>query len=346
MDRNICLIYLGKRGGGARLTRDIALDLIKSGVSPDIIYRENSEFADFFQSTGGVTIPIKLPKSNVLLIAFGIKYVRKILNEIVSTIKKTGILVFVMPHPLNKHLLKKLSRIESSVTTVSIIHDDKAHSGEIWPSRREIQKNINNSEIVIFLSNYVKNQFEHRKNFLVSQLEALPLLDTFSQNKNNRQIVVPGRIKKYKNIVGIYKIAESLNTIFEVRIVGFGKLPKEKSPSNVLIENKWIDAFEFDKIIAESAAILNLYTESTQSGPIAIAKAYGVPIIYNGEGGTVEQIEDYPNKILALNEMVDVTSLMDSLRSFKRDTNRPGDIQRMKITKLLLSLRETENQSS
>lgn len=342
MNKELTLVYLGRQGGGARLTRDIAFDLEKSRVHANVVYRENCEFADYFESLPGIKIPVSLPKSFLVMILLGHRFVTLIHKKIEQEFREPTNFVFIMPHPLNLKLLKKLSRTQKFYTTISIIHDDKAHKGELWPTRQTMKKIIKTSEKIIFLSHSVHQKFRNQSKFLVSQLESIPLVDKPNRSSQDNVIVVPGRIKKYKNISGVLRFAKQLSPKYRVKIVGKGRLPKRKTPSNVLIENNWIDALEFDRIIANSTALLSLYSEATQSGPIAIAKAYEVPVISNGVGGISEQLIDYQKKILIKDEKFDQDAFEQQLRLFLPSTIQQQIWPKMSITKLLLSNLEGE----
>jgi glycosyltransferase involved in cell wall biosynthesis len=252
-------------------------------------------------------------------------------------LKNSSNFVFVMPHPLNFKLLKKFSKSRFNYVTTSIIHDDKAHKGEFWPTKRSIKKIINVSTRNIFLSNFVFSKFKEQANFRLSELEALPLLSLSSKKTDRNSMVVAGRIRKYKNIAGVFEFANEIGPRFQIKIVGSGKFPTKKLPPNVSIENKWLDAIEFDRTIANASALLNLYTEATQSGPIAIAKAYKIPIIYNGVGGTKEQLESYPKKILLKDGKLNINRFENILAESEISENELASWPQMRITQMLVS---------
>jgi len=336
MKKALTLVYLGRQGGGARLTRDIAFDLEKSKVDANIVYRKNCEFSDYFESLSGTRIPVSLPKSVPLMILLGDHLVKLLHKRIKQEFREPTDFVFIMPHPLNLRLLKKLSKPEKFYSTISIIHDDKAHKGEFWPTRKIIEKIIQASEKNVFLSHSVHLKFRNQSNFFVSKLEAIPLIGKPKQPSQDNVLIVPGRIKKYKNISGVFEFAKQVSPKYCVKIVGKGRLPMGSTPQNILIENKWVDAFEFDRIIANSTALLNLYSEATQSGPIAIAKAYGIPVISNGVGGTSEQLINYQKKVLIQDVKIDAIALEQQLKLLAPVTIEHEVWPKMSITKMLL----------
>lgn len=337
MNQDVTLIYLGFRGGGARLTRDISFDLENAGIFPNIVYRRECEFAEYFKQTHGICVPIDLPKNKLRMLLFCNHYSKMIFKRISQELVSSQNFIFVMPHPLNYNLLKKLSRGHRNISTTSIIHDDRAHSGEIWPTKGTIKRLIKQSSKIVFLSYSVCVKFKMQKKFFVSELEALPLLNSTESASQENTLIVPGRIKKYKNILGIFDFARQLESKYTIRIVGSGKLPKENPPKNVFIENTWMSTIDFDKLICNSSALVSLYSEATQSGPIAIAKAYGVPIIANGLGGTIEQLENYPRKLILKNVNVNVEAVTRLINTPRIDEKNHKYWPKMRISQHFIS---------
>lgn len=337
MKLDITLLYLGNRGGGARLTRDIALDLESAGIFPNIVYRSDCEFAEFFDKTQGIRVALDLPQNKLRMLVCANFYSKMICTRLLQELKDSKNYVFIMPHPYQSRLLRCLSKVGKKISTTSLIHDDKAHFGELWPTRKFIKRIIRRSSNVVFLSNSVQSKFRNQSNFSVSKLEALPLLKLGNSLLKENILVVPGRIRKYKNILGIFDFARQVEPNYLIKIAGSGKLPKKKVPRNVSIENKWFNPIEFDSLICNSSALVSLYSEATQSGPIAIAKAYGVPIITNGKGGTLEQLDTYSRKLLIKDGKVDI----DAVNKLVQPPRIPEDLSliwpKMHITQLLIS---------
>ena len=293
----LAVIYLGTRGGGSRLLRDIYLDFKNSGQSIKVFFKKNSEFSDQFLADKNSFFQIELPKNNffrfIFIPYFAYKNVVKIKHKFPSLEK----VVFVMEHPYNKWFITFLT-YKKEIFIVSVLHDRKSHKGQFWPTKRMWTTLIKKSDRVIFLSEYVMKGFEYQEKFIKSKLQVLRLLEEPLPERDSNLIIVPGRIRRYKNIKSVLKFAKYIDSSQRVLIMGESKYKLKTMHPRVDIINKWFNATDFEFAIASSGALLNIYSEASQSGPIAIAMAYNIPIISNGQGGILEQISAYPYKLI------------------------------------------------
>lgn len=338
---NICIVYLGTKGGGARLTRDLYSDLRSNGNNSQIVHKEGSEFSEFYQHDPNLRLPIKLPSSKIFTLFLTTFKVKRIYDSILRFHIADTLFVFTMPHPYNQRLMRKLGKIRNC-KVLSVIHDDKAHLGEFWPTRRTMKRIISSSNYVIFMSKYVMSKFEFQSNYDFAILESLPLLKEPFPKACPEVILVPGRIKKYKKISNIVEMKRGFPDDYILKIVGAGKYPQTKHPDNVVVNNQWLTALEFDSEIAQAGVLLNLYAEATQSGPVAIAKAYGIPILSNFRGGIGEQLEDYSGAFY-VESVNDITKVMleriTSRRYFSKSRERSST---MLLTAKILQISKSE----
>jgi glycosyltransferase involved in cell wall biosynthesis len=302
---NISLIYLGTRGGGARLLRDLTVKWSEDSCLDSIFVREDCEF---FSDLKGDVYPLTLPANRLMLLVPSIR--RRIAKEILFELQKKSSqnILFVMSHPWNPFLLKILKK--SKINTISIIHDDRPHLGEFWPTRRHVLKEHEFSILIVFLSRYVAERFNHKKDRLVLDLQALPLLE--SQAKIKR-VVIPGRIRKYKGLLEVLSYLEHIPHDYEILIAGQGKfkIPRSLS-SRILLDNTWLSSFDFEKLIMESSHVLLPYVEATQSGIISIAKLYNCRVLINDVGGLREQLADYQNWALIPQNPKDLVNVLNA----------------------------------
>ena len=304
----IAIVYLGRKGGGARL----AFDLARAWENIDINFASYiAAKSEFISTTPGQLVPIPMPSTRFnIFFSFFLK--RRSILQIGKEIAKymPDLTVFVMPHPWNPVLMRFLRSKE--LRTAAIIHDHRSHLGEIWPSTFHIKSEIRSADSLIFLSQFVSNNVRSNKNRLIFQLESLPLSGI--PRTQTRTILVPGRIRKYKGLGRLVKLLEVLPIGFVFKVVGQGKLPKQiRNSKEIIFENSWLSAFDFDREIANAELILLPNVEATQSGIIALAKAYEKQVIATNVGGVSEQLLNYQNGLLAENN---IESLSLALKRF------------------------------
>jgi hypothetical protein len=302
---NISLIYLGTRGGGARLLRDLSIKWNSENRLGSIFVRQDCEFLSELK---GDVHQFRLPYSRLLLLTP--LYRRKFANSFIPLLQKgsSNNLLFIMSHPWNPYLLKRLNK--SRIQTISIIHDDRPHLGEIWPTRRHLLKEYKYADLVVFLSHHVAKSFNGKIGNLILSLDALPLVET---TPKIQRILVPGRIRKYKGLTSVFEHLMYVPTDYELVIAGQGKFKfRQTSERKIQLQNRWLSANDFETLIMESSHVLLPYLEATQSGVISIAKLYNCRILINDVGGLIEQLEYYQNWSLIPKNPQDILNVLDN----------------------------------
>jgi glycosyltransferase involved in cell wall biosynthesis len=302
---SISLIYLGRRGGGARLLRDLSIKWNSENRLGSIFVRNDCEF---FSDLKGDVHQFKLPRNGFLLLIPS--YRRKFAKVFIPLLEKgsSNNLLFIMSHPWNPYLLKKLSN--SRIQTISIIHDDRPHLGEVWPTRQHLLKEYSRAKLVVFLSHHVATSFNGKIGNLILSLDALPLVESKTKIK---RILVPGRIRKYKGLSKVIDYLKHVPDDYEILIAGQGKFKlAETSTRKIHLHNRWLTANDFEMLIMESSHVLLPYLEATQSGIISIAKLYNCRVLINDVGGLIEQLEDYQNWSLIPKNPQDISSVLDN----------------------------------
>ena len=110
-------------------------------------------------------------------------------------IKGEPLTVKIYADIINSLLFKKVIIFDAhSEVTPALINNC-----DVVSNHKFIEKIIQASDKNIFLSNSVHLKFRNQSNFLVSQLEAIPLIGKPKQPLQDNVLIVPGRIKKYKN---------------------------------------------------------------------------------------------------------------------------------------------------
>ena len=62
--------------------------------------------------------------------------------------------------------------------------------------------------------------------------------------------------------------------------------------TNVEIQNRWLDEAEIPGIFKRASIVVLPYTSGSQSGVLALAASFGLPVIATRAGGLGEQLED------------------------------------------------------
>jgi glycosyltransferase involved in cell wall biosynthesis len=294
----IGIVYLGRKGAGLELTRWMIQH-----------YEEEMQLCYSYVSSDA-TVPIKLesrPESVVSFRTFdSIKEIIvtplrpfKVANQIQGHIleHKVNTVIFTMPHIWDLIILYKLRNLPIKV--VSMIHDDKAHRGEIFPPSWFIKKILRSSDAIIFFSHFVKRQLGlEKKEQFVCSLPSLIESTKYPQPLIDKKgLLFIGRIKKYKGIstlMDAYRLLPEPRT--ELTIAGFGQINLDLD-SNVIFINRWLDDSEIIQRLNECEVLVLPYLEATQSGIIPIAMSLNTKIVYSIVGGLSEQLLPYSRKV-------------------------------------------------
>jgi glycosyltransferase involved in cell wall biosynthesis len=161
---------------------------------------------------------------------------------------------------------------------------------------------LNNKQREEFINRYKLN----KKNVSVSTLgiydyllrgKSVQLKDRFGPIGNPVQMILFGRINRYKGISNLLIAYESILSRYpDTRLIIAGKGDAEDSNivnmKNVIFVNRYIENEELSKLIMESSFVVCPYTDATQSGVIMTAFAFCKPVITTDVGGLKNFVED------------------------------------------------------
>jgi glycosyltransferase involved in cell wall biosynthesis len=202
-----------------------------------------------------------------------------------------------MPHIWDLIILHKLRNLP--VKVVTMIHDDTAHAGEIFPPSWFIRKISRSSDAIIFFSQCVKMQLglENKEQYVCS----LPCLIESASDKQplieKKGLLFIGRIKKYKGIsilIDAYRLLPQPRE--NLTIAGFGQINLDLD-SDIIFVNRWLENSEIIQMLNECEVLVLPYLEATQSGIIPIAISLNTKIVYSIVGGLSEQLLSYGRKV-------------------------------------------------
>jgi glycosyltransferase involved in cell wall biosynthesis len=113
-----------------------------------------------------------------------------------------------------------------------------------------------------------------------------------------------GRITSYKGLeilLQAFRIVRRTHSV-RLRIVGSGDMRPYRNAlrglDGVEVTNRWIAESEVDGFFREASIVVLPYTSGTQSGVVALAAAYSLPVISTRVGGIPEQVRDGESALL------------------------------------------------
>jgi glycosyltransferase involved in cell wall biosynthesis len=296
--RTILIIYLGRRGGGTTLTRDLATDLKSKGSGVFLIC--NSKNRDLVGigngiETLGIASPIaKNPFEFILRFIPDLYNVFRILKA-----RHFCLSVFTMPSPYDLVLNRILDK--AGVCIVRVIHDVVPHEGDFWPTTRTIRRLLKYSNFVITLSKWINDEL-WRNYGVVSTLSHLPPpqppheITPMRELAGLRYLLFFGRIKPYKGLDRLIEQWRALPDKSNVLLVvaGEGKIPLSEQHGDEIFFNRWLSEDEIWSLVNFSDAVVFPYREASQSGALLYPMALGKDIIASDIGGIPEYCRDYP----------------------------------------------------
>jgi glycosyltransferase involved in cell wall biosynthesis len=267
----ITVLFLGRKGGGARFTIDCAEKLLAMGSLEKIVLNERNEFTHLAKRIFGdrlVLVPLGHPLTQIF--RFLKPGNRRTLIE-----QTTGQCLFIpmssitdVFHYSNFSLAKKVIRV---------IHDTKSHPGEVWPLNFFIDLSIKRTDIAISLNN--KSTMYIREKYQKKVVIQLPLpAPNFSHNPTRESfqfdLLLLGRMKKYKGLELFTKALSELDfSNKKIIVAGEGMIKsstkKALLSSGVEIRNYWLEEDEIYNLLSSARVVVLPYLEASQSGILA-----------------------------------------------------------------------------
>jgi glycosyltransferase involved in cell wall biosynthesis len=297
------VIYWGKKGGGNRFTMNMILELQSKMIPFELSLSRDNEMLSSYEARFLSDIHYFNLRTTLRHLPSSMLKKRNEVNRIFREFNSIGVesVVIAMPHifDFGAHRAAK----ENSISLIRIMHDHKRHPGDFWPNKLSLTLRRCASDKLIFLSNFVRNKslwpkkpnlvLDFPKEHLVSNIQVS------NQSNNKWDVVIIGRIRKYKGIEQIDKIVKTTNIERRTSflIAGSGKI-RIKESNLVSIENKWLSEIEFEETLHKSGVVLMLHTEASQSGVPSIATKLRKWVVAPNLGGLPEQITEGQNGFL------------------------------------------------
>jgi glycosyltransferase involved in cell wall biosynthesis len=282
------VLYLGRRGGGARLTNDLAgqLLLIKQ-LDNLIISSKNELLEEAINALGEKVIQIDMPHPILQLIAH-----KRITNQLRRNIVSGNVIIPMSS--LIDTLFLQADRVSFKITR--IVHDIRRHPGDFWPTTSFIKRSILNSDSVISLNSISAEYIERYFSEIDSKQLTLPASNFLGQafDSTDIDVLFIGRIRKYKNLKLFAKCLDHLTTgDYQFVVAGQGRISRSEKKQfrgkNVTVVNRWLDEKDLHNFLSRARVVVFPYKEASQSGILAWCLANGKKIVITPNEFLMEQ---------------------------------------------------------
>lgn len=305
----ILLNCLDCKGGAPGLTYGIALGLKKNGHDVNLILSEYIQNkCEFISKFGEQKIFfVKTHQSKLDYIKLKIKYS---MSRIFKNKFKNvffDLMISTMYHSWNTMIEKSINAKHKML----IIHDPIFHSGTpFWKQLKYSHYYKKSKEVVVLSKKFIDITSEKYK-IKKENIYYLPHGTYTCYNKEENSSIKYdsskpinflffGFISKYKGLHVLSSAFAKLLSIHpnsKLTIAGNGDFSEYedeyKSLNNVLLDIRYIPDEDVNRYFQTENTVLVLpYLDATQSGCIAIARNFGVPVIYSDTGGLVEQMDN------------------------------------------------------
>lgn len=326
---NIALLYLGRKGSGGPISLALGQALAAHGAGVNAFLSSDLESLPAWNSVEMevTTVPTfhnSMQAAWSLLEGSG---PRQLAAQIKAV--QPDALVFPMPHPWNAGLQRMLHPIPSIV----FVHDPRPHPGlGGWLRARWEDRSLNAAAHCMVLSRSLAPELEVR-GVPSSQISVIPhgmlpyapvVLEVAPYSAPH--LLFFGRIETYKGLGVLLEAFEQLQSRWpgiRLTIAGEGNIQPYRSQlsrlSNVDLFSRWILEREIPQLFARATLLVLPYTSASQSGVLAIAAGFGLPVVSTRTGGLPEQVRNGETGLLV--EPGSVSALVAGIERLLADPN-------------------------
>ena len=301
-------VYWGRRGSLSQLTLALARVADK-----DVVFSVSAQ-NELFEAIRNVGVPLLAVDtfehgSGAVLKAWRLPRIRR---QIADVIRRQSVqqVVVLMSHVWTPLIASAVH--SAGARYVVVVHDAQAHPGDRtgrvlnWLLRDAAQ-----ADTVITLSRHVSEQLLEKMPRLKGRIRTLfhPVLGagpvTVERSDKSPGLLFFGRVMAYKGLPLFVQACEQLRAKglrFRIGVVGEGALD-ELAPRladlDAEVVNRWVDLQELPAIFSRYDAVVVPSIEASQSGVVAAAHGFGLPVIATPVGGLIEQVADGRTGLLA-----------------------------------------------
>jgi glycosyltransferase involved in cell wall biosynthesis len=212
-------------------------------------------------------------------------------------------------YPMDHFWIPVIQYLLPQTPHILTLHDPKQHQGE-----RNLlleffsAQSIKRSSGIVILSSVFKENIR-AMGFSDEQIAVIPHGEFSSYSRGRGSDLLPtegtllffGRISEYKGVgvlLDAFARIASERPSAKLLMAGSGELEKYRRKIEVIptaqieIVNKWIADEEIDHYFSRASFVVLPYIDGTQSGVIAAAYGFGLPVIASRVGGLSEQVVD------------------------------------------------------
>ncbi len=320
-------IYWGRRGS----ISEFLLELTKICGNEAVfsVSRQNELFVDISRS-GAQLVPVDTFSRGVGAI-FGLRRLPKIRAELAAAIDHCSItqVVVLMSHVWTPLIAGSIRG--AGVRYVVIVHDAADHPGDATAmANRWLLRDALKADTVVTLSAYVKSALIARFPQLAPRTIALfhPVIRSLPARPRSATggpvgFLFFGRILAYKGLPLFVEACELLRARgadFRIGVAGEGKLgplADRLTALDAVIVNRWLGYEEVAAVVGRHDCMVLSNIEASQSGVVALAHGFGLPVVATPVGGLTEQIKDGQSGLIA--RSVSAAALADAMQLFVTD---------------------------
>lgn len=236
------------------------------------------------------------------------KTTSKAIKEI--RIKKTSVIIFLFPHPLDLAIKKRLEKTDKHIRYIRIAHEAFKHPGDKWPSTAWHIKS-RKVDAIVTLSEFVSMQItESKPPIYIGAHPSFPIITPpriFSNIKfdsNYKYDLIIGRHRKYQDLRGAIKLwiedksgREEMRLVVAGRFSWFVEIIYKSNVKVDFIKGNITDEM-FQNLVSRAESVYCLYKEASQSGVVAMCQSLNTRVIVSEVGGLPEQIKKYGGGVL------------------------------------------------
>ena len=304
----IALIYLGRKGAGGPISLALGQALRARGASMQAFLSDALENLPAWQQASFPLTALPTFRSSLEAGWTLLSGVR--LGRLARQVRafKPDLLLFPMFHPWNARLQALLSPLPAAV----FVHDPRPHPGLTgWLHARWEDRSLLSAAHCVVLSRGLAPELEARgvpaERIAVAPLGLLEYADPRRGDQRTQppHLLFFGRIEPYKGLEYLLEAFEQLQPRWPratLTVAGEGDLrPYQDRLSRlrgVEVISGWIPENEIGRIFARATLLVLPYTSASQSGVLAIAAGFGLPVVATHTGGIPEQLRDGESGLL------------------------------------------------
>jgi glycosyltransferase involved in cell wall biosynthesis len=280
--RSLTLIYWGKRGGGAKLFTDTAIELLSTDTFEILNFSARPHILSQIQEKAEIVksrifeFQPSLPSFFALIPGVSKYYVNALLRKVPKS--KESVFLIVMSSPWDAAMKSELG-----INLYRVVHDATPHPGDFWPTKRDILRFTSTSKIIT-LSEFVSRSLNCET--IVSSLVG-PVYCSKALKTSGDYLLLIGRLKEYKNLEATIRILKKASSR-RVVVAGVGASKYKKLGVETI--DKWLSDEEFASLLRNAFATICTYGEASQSGIVEESIRWQTPVVINDVGGLSEQV--------------------------------------------------------